>query len=175
LQPQPTDLELLRRARAGDGKAFHALVDRFARPMFGLAYSLLGDAHDAEDVVQETFAGAFKSLSRFEERASVKTWLSRILVNQVARLRRDHGEKSSELPSDVGVRDGSPAVDAKLDLSATLQKLSLEHREVIVLREIEQLSYEEMAQVLDVPRGTVESRLHRARESMKQLLSGYLP
>ncbi len=143
--------------------------------MFASAYSLLGDIHDAEDVVQETFAGAFKNLSRFEERSSVKTWLSRILVNQVARLRRDRGEKLSELPDAAVVRNGASEVDAKLDLNATLAKLSHEHREVIVLREIEQLSYEEMAQVLDVPRGTVESRLYRAREAMRQLLSGYLP
>ena len=183
MQSQPTDLDLLRRARHGDGKAFHALVDRYARTMYGLAYSLLNNAADAEDVVQETFAGAFKSLAKFEERSSVKTWLSRILVNQVAMFKRDvRAEKSQSLDATAEVRDfggaggeasggggsATAGVDARLDLQVALQKLSDEHRQVLVLRELQQLSYEEIAAVLDVPRGTVESRLHRARAELRK-------
>jgi RNA polymerase sigma-70 factor, ECF subfamily len=184
---QPTDLDLLRRARLGDGKAFHALVDRYAKPLFGLAYSLVGNASDAEDIVQETFAGAFKSIASFEERSSVKTWLSRILMNQVARWRRDTGAKTgtknpamrivpleaAENVSAGGHRGAAAAVDAKLDLSVVLKKLTDEHREVLVLREIDQLSYDEIAEVLDLPRGTVESRLHRARAELRAKLQEY--
>ncbi|MBC8108355.1 MAG: sigma-70 family RNA polymerase sigma factor [Anaerolineae bacterium] len=180
MQPQPTDLDLLRSARHGDGRAFHALVDRHARMLFGLAYSLLNNAADAEDVVQETFAGAFKNLAKFEERSSVKTWLSRILVNQVAMFKRDHrSAKSESLDQGFGGAGGEASggggsttagVDARLDLHATLQKLSDEHRKVLVLRELQQLSYEEIAAVLDVPRGTVESRLHRARAELRKSL-----
>ncbi len=145
--------------------------------MFGLAYSLLSNASDAEDVVQETFVGAFKNLAGFEERSSVKTWLSRILVNQAARFRRDHARPKSEKidsASEVSGRSPIAGVDARLDLLAKLDLLSAEHREVLVLREIEQMSYEEIAQVVGVPRGTVESRLHRARGELKAKLKGYL-
>lgn len=193
LQPQPTDLELLRRARNGDGRAFHALVDRYARPMFGLAYSLLGNAADAEDVVQETFTGAFKGLSKFQERSSVKTWLSRILVNQAAMFQRDKRAKRTEALDAAGYLADDPSkvvgagggasggggsamagVDARLDLQATLRTLSDEHHQVLALRELQQLSYEEIAAVLDVPRGTVESRLHRARAELRKRLGSYL-
>ncbi|MGH7179659.1 MAG: RNA polymerase sigma factor [Tepidisphaeraceae bacterium] len=176
---QPDDGELVRRARGGDAAAFHELVNRHAQPLFGLAYTLLGNAHDAEDVVQETFAGAFRSLRTFEHRSSVRTWLSRILVNQAALHRRRQGpirmkslEHSTAIPIEPG--SASAGVDAKLDLIAALQKLTDEHRAVIVLREIERMSYDEMAQVLNVPRGTVESRLHRARAELKELLRSWV-
>jgi RNA polymerase sigma-70 factor (ECF subfamily) len=183
---QPTDQELVHRARRGDASAFHALVDRYARMMFGLAYSLLNNSADAEDVVQETFAGAYKGLGRFEERASVKTWLSRILVNQVARLRRDRGPlrpatlDESTHDDASRTRDGRhggaavAGVDARLDLAATLERLSPDHCQVLVLRELEHMTYDEMAAALDVPRGTVESRLHRARAELRKLLQGYM-
>jgi RNA polymerase sigma-70 factor (ECF subfamily) len=178
LQPQASDddVELLRRARSGDGRAFHALVDRYAGPMYGLAYSLLSNAADAEDVVQETFAGAFKALSKFEERASVKTWLSRILMNQAAMFRRDrrgNDDRASGRALDA-VEAKAPGVDARLDLQSMLAGLSDEHREVLVLRELQQLTYEEIANVLGVPRGTVESRLHRARAELRKKLGDYL-
>ncbi len=81
----PTDFALIQRARGGDHGAFHDLVDRHAGSLFGLAVSLSGNAADAEDIVQETFTGAFRGLAGSEGRASVKTWLTRILVRQAAR------------------------------------------------------------------------------------------
>jgi RNA polymerase sigma-70 factor (ECF subfamily) len=188
-------LELVRRSRRGDGGAFHALVDRYAQSMFALAHSLVGNAADAEDVVQETFAGAFRGIERFEERASVKTWLTRILVNQANRLRRDRSTRrmtSLDAPAsgsgddadggeamaanDVAASRPSTVagVDAKMDLAAMLQTLSPDHRQVIVLREMEQLSYDEIAEVLNVPIGTVESRLFRARGELRQRLKAYV-
>jgi len=188
----PSDLELVRRCRSGDGGAFHVLVDRYAQSMFALAHSLVSNTADAEDVVQETFAGAFRGIERFEERASVKTWLTRILVNQANRLRRDRSTKrmlSLDNPGggssddDAGSIDAGPAasqpsttagVDARTDLAAALATLSPDHRQVIVLREMEQLSYEEIADVLKVPIGTVESRLFRARAELRQRLKAYV-
>jgi RNA polymerase sigma-70 factor (ECF subfamily) len=164
------DLDLLRRSANGSTVAFHALVDRHADRLFRLAVSLLGNAADAEDVLQETFAGAYRSARRFEGRSSVKTWLTRILVTQVNVLRRSKrqvGPIDEHVPARVG------SADTKIDLQAALQQLSEEHREVLLLREFEKLSYEEMAQVLDVPRGTVESRLHRARNELKEKLKSY--
>jgi RNA polymerase sigma-70 factor (ECF subfamily) len=178
LQPQASDdLELLRRARRGDGTAFHALVDRYARLMYGLAYSMLNDSADAEDVVQETFAGAFRALSKFEERSSVKTWLSRILMNQVAMHRRDrrgNDDRATSGQSLDEIEAAGAGVDARLDLQSMLQTLSDEHRQVLVLRELQQMSYDEIAGVLSVPRGTVESRLFRARAELRKKLGDYL-
>ncbi len=174
------DREVVRRAQQGDDGAFHGLVDRYAGRLFRFAFSLVGNAADAEDVVQETFLGAFRGLASFEQRSSVETWLFRIAVRQAAKSRRSRGRRRTvsldHLP-ESRERDGwSPEkVDTRLDVMAVLATLSPEHREVVVLREFEGMSYAEMADVLDVPRGTVESRLFRAREKLKERLSGYLP
>jgi len=176
--PEADDIELLRRAGAGNAAAFHVLVDRHAQRLYRLAVSLIGNAVDAEDVLQETFIGAFRGLKSFEGRSSVKTWLSRILVVQAAQWRRGKRRRSMEAPGDlagdsVAATGSNP--EAGIDVNAAIAKLSPEHREVIVLREFEQMSYEEMAEVLGVPRGTVESRLSRARSEMREKLKDYLP
>ncbi len=183
-QPEPKladDADLLRKAAAGDTSAFHALLDRHMDRLYRLAVSLVGNSADAEDLLQETFAGAYRGLDRFEGRAAVGTWLTRILVMQVARFRRGRRGKSmgsldaeSEAPS-IGKPSGAAGVDARIDIQAALLQLSPAHREVLVLREFEQMSYEEIAEVLGVPQGTVESRLHRARSELREKLSAYLP
>jgi RNA polymerase sigma-70 factor (ECF subfamily) len=174
------DLALLRRAAAGDGAAFHTLCDRHMDRLYRLAFSLVGNAADAEDLLQETFGGAFRGLSRFEARSSVSTWLTRILVTQTARLRRSrHGKWAASLDADEiaspSVAGSSGAVDARIDIQAALAMLSPVHRQVLVLREFEQMSYGEIAEVLGVPQGTIESRLHRARAELRAKLSAYLP
>jgi len=173
--PEATDLELLRKAAAGDGLAFHALVDRHAQRMYRLAISLVGNPVDAEDVLQETFAGAYKSLSGFEGRASVKTWLTRILFTQVARWRRDRaGRTMGSIDSaEPMVASSSIGVEIRIDLQAALRQLSPEHREVLMLREFDGMTYEEMAEVLGLPQGTVESRLNRARSALREKLKSY--
>ena len=183
-----TDLELVRRAARGDEAAFHEIVNRYAKDLYGLAYSLVGNAADAEDVLQETLAGAYRSLPRFEARSSVKTWLTRILVRQAARWRRSGRvagrrplslDQAAESGWEGGVAEAaetsSPAmqVDAKVDVTAMLETLSTDHREILVLRELRGLSYEEIAQTLGVPRGTVESRLYRARRELLEKWKGY--
>ncbi len=182
-----TELELVRRLRHGDPSAFHRLVDEYGSRLFGLAYSLLGNAADAEDVVQETLAGAFRGIGSFEQRSALWTWLAKILVRQVARLRRSAGPKhamrigpgdedAGQSPTDVPQR-GSPlvGVDAKVDVSVALAKLSPEHRQIIVLRELEQMSYEQITNVLGIPPGTVDSRLYRARAELKKCLADWGP
>ena len=178
-----SDGELVRRARRGDDTAFRVLLDRHAGRLYGLALHLLGNAVDAEDVVQETFAGAFRGLRGFRGHASVRTWLTRILVNQVARLCRSHRRQRTvsiglalESVGDVvpGAVAAEDRADIRMDVWAVLARLSEEHRIVIVLREMQGMSYNEIAEVLGVPRGTVESRLFRAREKLKDMLSDYL-
>ena len=172
--PEADDIELLRRAGGGDSTAFHALVDRHAQRLYRLAVSLIGNAADAEDVLQETFIGAHSGLKSFQGRASVKTWLTRILVLQAAQWRRSRQRKKTRAMDDA-IPAAPAGSEAVMDVQAAIAKLSPEFREVLVLREFEKMSYEEIAGVLDVPRGTVESRLHRARGEMRELLKAYLP
>jgi RNA polymerase sigma-70 factor, ECF subfamily len=178
------DLELLRQIQRGQPSAFHQLVDRYADYLHRVARTLTGNATDAEDAVQETFAGAFRSAGSFREQASVKTWLLRILVRQCARCHRGRQRqvvlRISDAEPSLLERDGlsvaatQTQVDVRLDLDEMLQAMTPEHREVIVLREMEQLSYEEMAAALGIPRGTVESRLFRARQEFRARFSDYL-
>ncbi len=162
--------EFLKRLRRHEQAAFHELVEQFSQPLFRVAYSIVGNAADAEDVVQETFTAAFAGISKFRGESSLKTWLMQILVRQSARVQRSRGRRltigieNAEQP----VHDPGPAAESRLDVIEMLQKLSAEHREVIVLRELQSMSYEEMAQTLKIPRGTVESRLHRARQELRE-------
>lgn len=193
---EASDLELLRSAGGGDDDAFHALVDRHAAALFRVAQSLTRNRADAEDLLQETFVGAYRGLKRFAGRSSVKTWLVQILTRQAAKAwhksrhsrstrsidaaetnhasggtgavdRRGNGYDDPALQSPTHVA----AVDRRLDVMAVLKTMSAPHREVLVLREIRGLSYEEIAQVLEVPRGTVESRLSRARAEFREKLT----
>jgi RNA polymerase sigma-70 factor (ECF subfamily) len=164
------DAALLRRVAAGQSAAFTGLVDRYGQRLYRAALALVGNAADAEDVVQETFAGAFEAARRFRGEASVKTWLLKILLRQAARIHRKRRKWRflSLTTAEESTAAPGPAerVDAEMDVPIMLRGLSAEHRQVIVLRELQGLSYEEMAETLGVPRGTVESRLHRARREL---------
>jgi RNA polymerase sigma-70 factor (ECF subfamily) len=174
------DAELLRRIGHGDQAAFGQLVDRHGAYLYGVARALVQSADDADDLVQETFVGVLGS--KFRGESQVRTWLVRILINRAAMLRRSKARRGGEAKEVAGGGESLASTDppiasgvaAKLDLAAMLEMLSEEHRQVIVLRELEGLSYEEMARTLNVPRGTVESRLHRAREELRRRFKGYL-
>jgi RNA polymerase sigma-70 factor (ECF subfamily) len=179
------DAELLRRAQSGDEAAFGELVDRHGNELYGLAYFLTGQASDAEDVVQETFLGAYEGLARFELRSSIRTWLRRILVKQAARHQRSQRVRKAVRPMDLSaaskallggttLRDTAVSNEIRMDVLDVLQTLSPEHKEIVVLRELDGLSYTEIADVLGIPEGTVESRLFRARQELKELLNDYL-
>ncbi|HEV8608219.1 MAG TPA: sigma-70 family RNA polymerase sigma factor [Tepidisphaeraceae bacterium] len=160
----------LRRLRNHDQAAFGELVDEFSQQLFRVAYSMVGNAADAEDVVQETFTAAFAGISRFRGESTLRTWLMQILVRQSARVQRSRGRRPTIGidQSDQPVHDPASAADSRMDVIAMLQTLSPEHREVIVLRELQSMSYEEMSETLKIPRGTVESRLHRARQELRE-------
>ncbi len=175
------DFALLKKAAEGDGPAFQKLVERHGAGLFRLACGLVNNPSDAEDVVQETFLGAFRALARFEGRSSVRTWLGQILVRQAAALRRSRRTRwmasleRTELETPASTVAGPEQAGQSQDVMMMLERLSPEHREVLVLREFEQMSYDEIAATIGVPRGTVESRLHRARAQMRELLGDYLP
>jgi RNA polymerase sigma-70 factor (ECF subfamily) len=170
--PPDSDAELLRRAYRGDEDAFRTLVDRHSHYLTAVALSMCGkNRADADDLVQETFVGALTS--RFRGESAVRTWLVQILVRRAAMLRRSRRREQGKPLPDVEGRKSAPshtaAADARLDLAQMLESLSPDQRQVIVLRELSGMSYEEMAAALHVPRGTVESRLHRAREALRKL------
>lgn len=164
------EVERLRQVARGSRSAFDKLVQEHAGYLFGLAHALSGSHADAEDLVQETLMATLAG--RFRGESSLRTWLVGILVRQAAMLRRSLLRRigrpaEAELP-EPAMADPTAAVDARLDLTTLLRRLSPEHREVIVLRELEGMTYAEIAIALGVPRGTVESRLHRARAELRK-------
>ena len=183
--PPDGDLALLRSAAGGDRPAFHALVERHSKYLFRLAASLSRNRSDAEDVVQETFVGAYRGLSQFNGRSSVKTWLTQICVRQAAKQwnRSKRSRETLAMDADGGATtpgerpvarpSGEADADRRMDLMSVIETLPEEHRQVILLREVQGLSYDEIARSLGIPQGTVESRLHRARAGLKQRLKGY--
>ncbi len=177
------DMELVRRVRRGDDAAFRRVVDIHGPRLYLLAVSMLGNRHDAEDVVQETFVGAFRGLGGFQGRASLTTWLTRILINNVVKLRRSKRVRKTSLIDEADESLGAASAgrttetsraDMRMDMAATISRLPEDHRVVILLREMQGMTYDEIAVALAVPRGTVESRLFRARRKLRQLLGDYL-
>jgi len=183
---QARDAELVRQIKKGNKSAFAQLAAAQGRSLFRLAYSLLGSAADAEDVVQETMLAAINQIHSFEGRSSVGTWLASILIFKASKVRRSRrvrwavpidraGENTLEQDSRLHAAATTTAVDRHVDVAAMLETLSDEHRQVLVLRELQQLSYEEISQILKVPGGTVMSRLHRARQQLKERFGEYEP
>ena len=176
------DHDLAERAARGDRAAFHAIVDRYAQDLFRLARSLSRSADDADDIVQETFVAAFRGIARFDRKSSLRTWLSRIAIKLAARAwnkgRRSRAAVSLNTEATVSdprltTHSATDRVDRRLDLLEVLPTLTREYREVLVLRELQQMSYAEIAQALGLPQGTVESRLHRGRNELREKLAAY--
>ena len=180
------DRELVASCRTGDPLAFARLVELHEGMVFNLSARLLGDPEEARDVAQEVFLQVYRMLGRFEGRSSLKTWIYRIAANQCHnrrrfwhRRRRDREEGLEAVPAEAAGAGGgsSPYEEARLGerarrVQAALLQLSFEHRLVLVLREVEGLTCEEVAAALGVPEGTVKSRLSRAREAMRLRLLG---
>jgi RNA polymerase sigma-70 factor (ECF subfamily) len=183
--------ELVARCRSGDPAAFARLVALHEAMVFNLAGRLLGDVEEARDVAQEVFLQVYRQLGRFEGRSGLKTWIYRIVVNQCHNRRRfwhrrcrdkeETLDERFETPAGPG-RDqwrASPYEQARSRerarrVQAALLQLSFDQRSVLVLREVEGLSCEEVAAALGIPDGTVKSRLSRAREALRQKLVGML-
>ncbi len=183
--PAPLDLEvdLVRRARSGDRAAQEDLVHRHRRSMFLLALQLLGNRDDALDVVQDAFLRFFTTLQRFDVRRPLKPWLYQIVRNRVIDLYRRRRVRRHE-PLDRGddgpvleLRD--PRVDPERDAARSelrsrlwraLDELSPIQREILVLRDYQDLAYAEIAAALSIPIGTVMSRLHGARKRLRKIL-----
>jgi RNA polymerase sigma-70 factor, ECF subfamily len=186
------DLLLVERLRSGSELAYEQLLHRFQQPVYNLALRLLGDASEAYDVVQEVFLKVFRNVDRFRGQSSLKTWVYRITVNEAHNARRwffRHRRSEVELDSDPRdarqlkeiIPDGSRSpfetvCDSEQHalIEAALSRVNPIFREAVALRDISDLSYEEIADVLGVSLGTVKSRILRGREALREELAGKL-
>jgi RNA polymerase sigma-70 factor (ECF subfamily) len=185
---EPDDVELVKRCQAGDSSAFNDLVTRYRSRAFTMIYGMVQNEQDAWDLAQEGFLKAWKSIHRFKGESSFYTWLYRIMTNvTIDSLRRKgiHGEAEfDDRIAAVNVEPGSrttpssvPLPHKKLEhreirqrIDEAIAKLSPEHRTVIVMKEIEDLQYNEIAEILSCSLGTVMSRLFYARKKLQSLL-----
>jgi RNA polymerase sigma-70 factor (ECF subfamily) len=189
--PAPADADVVERVRAGDAAAFRVLVERYQGRAYRLALRVLRDEEAARDVVQDALLKAYGSLDRFEGRSAFYTWLYRIVMNLcLDRKRRDHSDREVEWDESVaessfdvaaagvalsdtserGPEDEAARGELRDLVARAIASLPDDARRTLQLREIDGLSYQEIAEALSIPKGTVMSRLHYARRRLQQLL-----
>jgi RNA polymerase sigma-70 factor (ECF subfamily) len=174
------DEELVRLYLAGDEHAFSVLVERHQARVFNVALRVLGDADDARDAAQDAFLSMLRKLSQFRGDSAFTTWLHRVTVNScydILRKRRRQpvlrliADEDDPAP-DIGppVPDHADATVDSIDVTRALQLIPEEYRVTLVLADVQDLPYEEIARVLDVPVGTVKSRVHRGRIALARAM-----
>ncbi|HXG66690.1 MAG TPA: sigma-70 family RNA polymerase sigma factor [Blastocatellia bacterium] len=182
------EASLLARLRTCDWAAFEELVSHFERPVYALCLRLLGDAEEARDAAQETFLKVYKGLASFRGDSGLKTWIYRIAINQAMNQQRwwrrrhrdetvsldlSRGESEATLGHVLPDRCASPeqlaiAGERERRIMRALNEIKQEYRVALILREIEELSYEEIAETLTISIGTVKSRIARGREELRR-------
>lgn len=179
------DAQLIDETLAGNTSAFGQLVQKYQDRLFNTLVHVTGCREEAEDVAQETFVQAYLKLRTFERRASVYTWMYRIAFNLwITRRRRRRPEISVEQSREVSGDEPTDSIEGPLQrlereerarqIHKAIGELSEEHRTILVLREMEGCCYETISEILDLPVGTVRSRLHRARIHLKRRLKDVL-
>ena len=190
------DLTLVERVRTGDQRAFKLLVERYQRKVFSVALGMLKDKEEARDVAQEAFIKVYRYLDHFKGDASFYTWLYRITVNiciDVIRKKGSSGTKEAiefdetvkmdvaeanigALGSRLGTNPQKSALRAELAqrITEAIHQIPEAHRQILLLREVEGMSYEDLSRTLNIPKGTVMSRLFHARLKMQKILNEYL-
>ena len=176
-----TDEIIVERALTGDAEAFGELVRRWERRIFALTYGMLGREEDARDATQETFLAAFRSLRNFRGEAKVSSWLHRIAVNQcISRQRRSkvRSESTLEDEHETQASSYSPAhvAEGRQETAAVrraINSLPVELRQVVVMKEFEELTFREIAEALDLPLSTVKSRLYTAMKQLQMRLQKF--
>lgn len=178
---------LVRQAKAGDKQAYRFLVERYQTRAFRIAYDIVGSREDAQDIVQESFVKAYLSLKNFKEESAFYTWFYRIVYNMAIDLKRKHKRRGGDKYAfeENHLNNISPeasystdGVETPLDVISRKEKakrigeilgaISEEHRTVMMLREIEGLSYDRIAEIVGISKGTVMSRLHYARKKLQE-------
>jgi len=181
------DEQVVQRALSGDPEAFGEIVRRWERRIFALAYGMLGREEDARDATQETFLAAFRNLRGFRGDAKVSSWLHRIAVNQcITRQRRakvrgetaleDEAEKNAAvfaLPVDVSPARSAEAVERSQAVRKAVLALPPDLRQVVVMKEFEELTFQQIADALKIPLSTVKSRLYTALRQLQLRLQKF--
>ena len=187
-----SDQDCVRRVQAGETDAFEALIRRHEKRVFNLLYRWLGNYDDAAEAAQEVFLSAYRSIGKFRGDAGFSTWLYRIAINHAKDRRKSLNiSRQRHVPLEVAGPDGDGGPVTKLPhpgpdpaqnaeqreiqerVQHALNRLDPEDSLLILLRDLQDSSYEEIVQVLDIPLGTVKSRLHRARQALKTILAPY--
>jgi len=184
--------------KAGSEDAFAWLIATYSQPVYSLVYRMLTDPSDAADTTQEVFLKVFRGINRFNSHSSLKTWIYRIALHEASNQRRwwsrhrgretsieppgDSSDAHAKLPlREILADDAKSPLDCSCDaelrarVELELQQVAEPYRTTLILRDIEELSYEEIAEVTQVSLGTVKSRLVRGRESLRHRLAMYLP
>ena len=184
METATTDEQMVERALSGDPEAFGEIVRRWERRIFALAFGMLGREEDARDATQETFLAAFRNLRGFRGEAKVSSWLHRIAVNQcITRQRRtkvrsetaleDEAEKNAAvfaLPASVSPARTAEAREQSGAVRRAVCALPPELRQIVVMKEFEELTFQEISEALDVPLSTVKSRLYTALRQLQMRL-----
>ncbi len=169
---------IVEHAKKGDAAAFEELVNRYQNSVYRLALRMCGNAHDAEEVAQEAFVAAWRGLPSFRGESKFSSWLYQLTSNAaVDFLRREKRhrnttpvEEQTELAAEGTPQQDAEASEVRENLQKALLALTPEHRQIFLLRQMEQLSYEEIGQLLRLEIGTVKSRLNRAKKQLRQIL-----
>jgi RNA polymerase sigma-70 factor (ECF subfamily) len=177
------DAECVKRVQRGDTESFEILVRRHQKITFNLIYRFLGDYDEATDTAQEVFLSAYRSIRQFRGDANFSTWLYRIAFNHASSRRKSLNSKRQR---QVTLEDDLELVDCSANLETSAERKEIQQRvqralnnldaddaQIILLRDLQDVSYEDIAETLDVPVGTVKSRLHRARQALKTSLAPY--
>jgi len=186
-----SDVELVKAARDGDMRAYDQLVHRYQERIYATVYHMTSNHEDANDLAQETFIKAFSALKSFKGDSSFYTWVYRIAVNKTINFLKQRKNKTSLSLNDLDfniendpelvafVSENTPRraialAELQVKLNAALQKLSDVHRMVVTLHDVQGLSHEEIAEIMDCNVGTVRSRLFYARQQLQAYLSDYI-
>ncbi|HEY7401221.1 MAG TPA: sigma-70 family RNA polymerase sigma factor [Actinomycetota bacterium] len=174
------DEVLVRRFNEGDREAFGLLVERHERRVYNLAFRMLGKEEDARDATQDAFVAALRKLGGFRGEARFTTWMHRVTVNACYDLLRKQarqpmlrlvGEEDEHAPEPgLPVEDHGDEVAGTTDVERALAEVPIEFRAVLVLHDLQDVAYDEIARILDVPVGTVKSRLHRGRIALAKAM-----
>jgi RNA polymerase sigma-70 factor (ECF subfamily) len=181
--------------KAGSEAAYAWLIGEFQQPVYGLVYRILNDPADAADTVQDVFLKVFRGMKHFHGESSLKTWIYRIALHEAANRRRwwfRHKAKETSIEPETDTNPGENAIQVALTdhgqspfesvahhevqqrVEQELRKVPEPYRTTLILRDLEEMSYEEIAEVLEVSLGTVKSRLTRGREALRQRLAQYV-
>ena len=176
--------ELIAKAKQGDMQAFEELILKHEKIVYNVALRMMNHSEDAKDISQEVFLKAYRNIKNFDERSMFSTWLYRITTNTcIDEMRKRKGKQNYSLEEELENEDGSMQRqiadegdtpeeslmrgEEKGEILQALDTLSEEHRAAIILRDVKGLSYEEISEIIELPMGTVKSRISRARNQLK--------